>query len=121
MALPAADNGTFAQVTPRGGSKAMRIASIGFAVIMASAAIVALVGQASEAPRQTELVVLSNSGSDDANINALAREFLQHGAQMSPAEAYMKVKSMNADPHLATLMASPARTPARSSKRRSVI
>merc|ERR1719409_2345085 len=110
MALPAADNGTFAQVTPRGGSKAMRIASIGFAVIMASAAIVALVGQASEAPRQTELVVLSNSGSDDANINALAREFLQHGAQMSPAEAYMKVKSMNADPHLATLMASPART-----------
>ena len=45
MALPAADNGTFAPVVPRARNKALRVAAIGAAVILACAALVALVAQ----------------------------------------------------------------------------
>jgi len=107
MALPAAtDNGTFAPVVPRANNKAMRVAAIGAAVIFACAALVALVGSTSEAPRQTELVVLAgNTG----HISALAREFLERGAQMSQAEAIDRIRNWGDDKHVATLM-SPART-----------
>jgi hypothetical protein len=108
MALPAADNGTFAPVVPRARNKALRVAAIGAAVILACAALVALVGETSEAPRQAELVALS--GSNNAHITALAREFLEHGAQMSQSEAIDKIRNWNDDAHVAKLMASPART-----------
>merc|ERR1719163_2537290 len=106
MALPQEGNGTFVAVAPRQGSKAKRVAAIGFAVI------VALVGQASEAPRSsgpTSLVALAPGGANP-QINALAREFLEHGAQMTQAEAYNKIKNWNHDKHLAELMHTPART-----------
>ena len=112
MALPQEGNGTFVAVAPRQGSKAKRVAAIGFAVIVACAALVALVGQASEAPRSsgpTSLVALAPGGANP-QINALAREFLEHGAQMTQAEAYNKIKNWNHDKHLAELMHTPART-----------
>ena len=107
MALPAdADNGTFAPVVPRASNKALRVAAIGAAVILACAALIALVGQASEAPRAAELVAVSK----DAHINALAREFLDKGAQMTQAEAINRIRNWNNEEHVAKLMASPART-----------
>jgi len=106
MALPAADNGTFAPVVPRANNKALRVASIGAAAIMACAALLALVGQASEAPRAAALI----ADSKDVHINALAREFLEKGAQMTQAEAIDKIRNWNNDAHMAKLMASPART-----------
>ena len=107
MALPAdADNGTFAPVVPRASNKALRVAAIGAAVILACAALIALVGQASEAPRAAELVAVSK----DAHINALAREFLEKGAQMTQAEAINRIRNWNNEEHVAKLMASPART-----------
>ncbi len=107
MALPAdADNGTFAPVVPRASNKALRVAAIGAAVILACAALVALVGQASESPRAAELVAVSK----DAHINALAREFLEKGAQMTQAEAINRIRNWNNEEHVAKLMASPART-----------
>jgi len=106
MALPGAtDNGTFDSVVPRANNKAMRVAAIGAAVIFACAALVALVGSTS-APRQTELVVLAgNTG----HISALAREFLERGAQMSQAEAIDRIRNWGDDKHVLALM-SPART-----------
>jgi hypothetical protein len=82
------------------------VAAIGAAVILACAALIALVGQASEAPRAAELVAVSK----DAHINALAREFLDKGAQMTQAEAINRIRNWNNEEHVAKLMASPART-----------
>ena len=107
MALPSEGNGTFAPVAHRASNnKALRVASIGMAVILACAALVALVGDATETPR-SELVALS---SKEGHISALAREFLQKGAQMSQAEAIDKIRNWSEDRHVAKLMASPART-----------
>jgi len=107
MALPSEGNGTFAPVAPRAGSsKALRVASIGMAVILACAALVAMLGDATEAPR-AELVALD---SKESHISALAREFLAKGAEMSQAEAMDKIRNWNEDRHVAKLLASPART-----------
>ena len=98
MALPSEGNGTFAPVAPRASNnKALRVASIGMAVILACAALVALVGDATEAPR-SELVALN---SKESHISALAREFLQKGAEMSQAEAMDKIRNWNEDRHVA--------------------
>jgi len=102
MALPSEGNGTFQAVVPRANNKAMRVAAIGAGVILACAAIVALVGQTSEAPRQTELFALAGN---NGHISALAREFLERGAQMSQAEAINKIRSWGNDEHAPSLKA----------------
>jgi hypothetical protein len=113
MALPLGgqDNGTFSQPVVSGKkNKALRVAAIGSAVILACATLVALIGQASEAPHTNVELVAFSSRSDNAHIAALAREFLQHGAKMSQVEAIQKIRNWNDDEHVAKLMASPART-----------
>jgi len=87
-----ADNGTFAPVVSVKKSKALRVTAVGVAAIFACAGLVALVGQASETNHQIQLVSISNSARD-AHISALAREFLQHGAQMTQAEAIDKIRN----------------------------
>ena len=83
-------HGTFAPVVnTRSGSKVLRIAATGAAVILACAAVVAFVGVSTQSTR-SELVVVSGQ---HRSLNELATFFLLNGASMSAQEALSKVRA----------------------------
>jgi len=109
MAIPAsgdeAGHGTFEPVVgARANNKALRVAAVGAAVILACAAVVALVGVQTQT--KTELVIVQPR----ANLDQLADFFLANGGSMSPQQALQQIKSWNAGASPASLKAVGAKT-----------
>ena len=104
MAVPA----SYEAVAPAGGgapsrSRLARVASAGALMILACAALVALLGAATE-QRHAALV----SVTPDQSLDELALQFLKHGATMSVKQMEAKLSAWHNDP--ATLLDLPART-----------
>jgi hypothetical protein len=109
MAIPAsgdeAGHGTFEPVVgARANNKALRVAAVGAAVILACAAVVALVGVQTQT--KTELVIVQPR----ANLDQLADFFLANGGSMSPQQAMQQIKAWNAGASPASLKAVGAKT-----------